>query len=228
MRRFYQFGLPAIALGLLGTGAYMGLVAAPSEVFMGDVYRIMFVHVPCAWAALIGFILNFGASIYYLFKNDLRADALAEATAEVGVVFSTLLLVTGSIWGRPTWGVWWTWDPRLTTAAIMWLAFSGYLALRRFVDLPEKRATWAAVVGIIIFVDIPIVWFSVRWWNSLHQVQSGPRTLDPAMRKALYFNALAYVVTAAWFIYLRYGLARRRQAEELTAPPPAVGEGEAA
>ncbi len=227
MRRFYLFGLPLIAVVLLACGAYMGLVAAPREAFMGDVYRIMFVHVPTAWAAMLGFLLNFGASLYYLFKSDLRADALAESTAEVGVVFGTLLLVTGSIWGRPTWGVWWTWDPRLTTAAVMWLAYSGYLALRRFVDLPEKRATWSAVVGIIVFVDIPIVWFSVRWWNSLHQVQSSPRALDPSMRKALYFNALAFLVTAVWFIWLRYGLARRRQAEELTAPP-ALGAGEAA
>jgi heme exporter protein C len=192
------------------------------------VYRIMFVHVPCAWAAMLGCTINLGASVYYLFKADMRADALAESTAEVGVVFATLLLITGSIWGRPTWGVWWTWDPRLTTAAILWLAYSGYLALRRFVDVPEKRATWAAVVAIIVGVDIPIVWFSVRWWNSLHQVQSSPRALDPTMREALYFNAVAYVVAFAWFTYLRYGIARRRQAEELAAPPPALGEGEAA
>ena len=123
--------------------------------------------------------------------------------------------------------MWWTWDPRLTTAAIMWLAFAGYLALRRFVDVPERRATWAAVVAIIIFVDIPIVWFSVRWWNSLHQVQSSSRTLHPAMLQALYMNALAYLVTFLWFASLRYGIARRQQAQELVAPP-ADTAGEAA
>ncbi len=227
MRRFWQFGLPVIAVALIAYGGYVGLFVAPREVFMGDVYRIMFVHVPTAWAAMIGSLINFGASLYYLFRPSQKADALAESSAEVGVVFTTLLLLTGSLWGRPTWGVWWTWDPRLTTAAIMWLAYSGYLALRKFVDVPEKRATWAAVVGIIVFVDLPIVWFSVKWWNSLHQVQSSPKALGSAMRQALYFNALSYCVLFAWFTYLRFGIARRRQEEELTAPP-ALNAGEAA
>jgi heme exporter protein C len=225
MQRVWQLGLPVIAVALLAAGAYFGLLIAPPEAFMGDVYRIMFVHVPTAWAAMLGFSICFGASLFYMFRSDLRADALAEAAAEVGVVFATLLLITGSIWGRPAWGVWWTWDPRLTTAAIMWLAFSGYLALRRFVDVPEKRAAWSAVVAIVIFVDIPIVWFSVKWWNSLHQVQSNAGTLGSSMRQALALNSLAYVVTFAWFTSLRYRIGRRRQAAELAAPPDDVAEG---
>src|SRR6185312_10268231 len=103
-------------------------------------------------------------SLAYLVRRRPTMDYLAHAGVEVGVVFNTTGLITGSIWGRPTWGVWWSWDPRLTTAAIMFFAFAGYVTLRRFVEEPERRATWAAVVAIIIFADIPIVWFSVKWW----------------------------------------------------------------
>jgi heme exporter protein C len=219
MRRSVELAFPAIALGLVVYGGYLGLVAAPPEVFMGDVYRIIFVHVPSSWLALVGGIINFAASLFYLFKPTNQADALAESAAELGVLFCSLALITGSIWGRPTWGVWWTWDPRLTTAAILWLAYSGYLALRKFVDVPEKRATWAAVVGIVIGVDIPIVWFSVKWWNSLHQPQSSPNSMNPQMLKALMFNLLAYTVLFLWFVFMRYTLARRRQDVELSAPP---------
>lgn len=219
MRRFIDPALLGVALLLLAVGAYLGLVATPPERVMGDVYRIMYVHVPSATAALIAFTLTFVASVAYLLKGSLAADALAEATAEIGVLFTTLLLVTGSIWGRPTWGVWWTWDPRLTTAAIMWLAFIGYLALRRFVDAPERRATWAAVTAIIVSVDIPIVWFSVKWWNSLHQMQSSSKTVDPEIARALGFNSLAFLMLLAWFVLQRYRIGRMRQHVELSAPP---------
>jgi heme exporter protein C len=215
-------GLPALALATLAFGVYEGLVAAPADRMMGDVYRIMFVHVPSAWMSLVAYTVNFGASLYYLFKNSPEADALAEASAEVGVVFNTLLLITGSIWGRPTWGVWWSWDPRLTTAAIMLFAFSGYVALRRFVEEPERRATWAAVVAIIIFADIPIVWFSVKWWNSLHQLQSSPSTVAGPMVLALRVNAFAFLFIYMWFVHMRYTLARLRQRVELSEPPEAA------
>jgi heme exporter protein C len=211
--------LPVLALLTLGFGIYEGLVAAPADRMMGDVYRIMFVHVPSAWICLVAYTVNFVASLVYLFTNKPEADALADSSAEVGVVFNTLLLITGSIWGRPTWGVWWTWDPRLTTAAIMLFAFSGYVALRRFVEEPERRATWAAVVAIIIFADIPIVWFSVKWWNSLHQLQSSPSTVAGPMVLALRTNAFAFLFIYLWFVRLRYNLARLRQRVELTEPP---------
>jgi heme exporter protein C len=223
MTSLLRIGLPIVALTLLGIGGFLGLVWAPPEAMMGDVYRIIYVHVPSAWMALVAFTTCFVASLVYLLKGSFAADALAEAAAEVGVLFATLLLITGSLWGRPTWGVYWTWDPRLTTAAIMWLAFTGYLALRRFVDVPEKRATWASVVAIIIFVDIPIVWFSVKWWNSLHQLQSSPKTVDSPMVLALRMNAFAFLAVLVWFTRLRYGIARRRQQRELL-PPPALAD----
>ena len=218
MKHFLDRGLPALALLLLAAGGYYGLVIAPPDRMMGDVYRIMYVHVPSAWMSLIAFTVTFAASLVYLLKNIRQADAVAEASAEVGVVFNTLLLITGAIWGRPTWGVWWTWDPRLTTAAIMLFAFSGYLALRRFVDDTEQRATWAAVVAVIIFADIPIVWFSVKWWNSLHQLQSSPSTVAAPMVLALRLNAFAFLFIYMWFVRLRYGLARLRQQAEEQAP----------
>lgn len=228
MRRVLDFGLPVVAFGLLIIGGIIGLAIAPPERDMGDVYRIIYVHVPAAWVALIAYTTTLVASLVYLFKSTWAADAIAEASAEVGVVLNGMLLITGSIWGRPTWGVWWTWDPRLTTAAIMFFAFVGYLALRRFVDAPEKRATWAAVVAIIVYVDIPIVWFSVRWWNSLHQLQSSPNTIpDPMMKLALRLNALALLFFYLWFTRLRYDVARKRQRIELMEPPtlaPAMGE----
>jgi heme exporter protein C len=214
----------SLSLGLLAVGAYLGLAWAPPDREMGDVQRIMYVHVPAVWMALLALTLNFGCSVAYLFKSSWRTDSLAEAAAEVGVVFGALGVVLGSVWGRPTWGVWWTWDPRLTTAAIMLVAYMGYLALRRFVEDPERRAVWSAVVGIVAFIDLPIVWFSVRWWRSLHQIQSTPKTVDPEMTLALRINSFAFLAVVAFFIWQRYrlGLRERQQEVELPAlvPPP--------
>jgi heme exporter protein C len=220
MERFLNPLLALGALGLLVVGAFLGLAVAPMDRDMGNVYRIMFVHVPTAWVALLAYTVTLAASITYLFRSSWAADAIAESSAEIGVVLNGLLLVTGSIWGRPTWGVWWTWDPRLTTAAIMMSAFVSYLALRRFTDTPEKRATWSALVAIIVYIDIPLVWFSVRWWNSIHQVQNNTRSMsDPAMRLALHINALALIFAYLLFVRLRYAIARRRQVIELMEPP---------
>jgi len=216
-----DIGLLVVAVALVGIGSFVGLAVAPAEEHMGDVYRIIYVHVPSAWVAMVAFLVNFGASLYYLFKTSPRADALAEASAEIGVVFCALLLVTGSIWGKPTWGVWWTWDPRLTSAAIMFFAYSGYLALRHFVDMPEKRATWASVVAIIIAVDVPIVWFSVKWWNSLHQQQSvsASGSTDRTILYTWMFNAVAFLVAYAFLVRQRYFLARQQQDLEAAEPP---------
>ncbi len=148
---------------------------------------------------------------------------MAEASAEVGLFFGAVGLVLGSIWGKPTWGVYWSWDPRLTSEAILLVAYAGYLALRRFVDDAERRAVWSAVVGIIIAVDIPIIWFSVRWWRSLHQMQSSPSTVDPDMARALRWNAFAFLFLWLVFLVTRYLIARARTAREV-APPPMVAE----
>ena len=217
-----------LALLLLVSGQWLGLVWAPPDREMGDVQRIMYVHLPAVWMGLLGVTLNFICSVLYLVVPSrqvaqLDMDALAEASAEVGLFFGTLGLLLGSIWGRPTWGVFWTWDPRLTSMAILLVAYAGYLALRRFIDDAERRATWSAVVGIIIAVDIPIIWFSVRWWNSLHQIQSSPKTVDPSMVLVLRWNAIAFLLLWLVFLSSRYVIARDRRDREL-APPPLAQE----
>lgn len=226
MLKRMDIGFLILGLSLLIWGHYWGLVLAPPEREMGEVYRIIFVHVPSAWMSLLAFTVTLVASLIFLFRGSMKADALAEASAEVGVFFNVLTLITGSIWGKPTWGVYWTWDPRLTTAAIMCIAFAGYLALRRFVVSPQRRATWSAIVAIIIYADIPLVWFSVKWWSSLHQLQSSPRTVSPDMYLPLRVSAFAFLFLMIGFIRARYHITRVVQESELSEPPilqPAPG-----
>ena len=216
-----QWGLPLVALVLLVVGSLLGLVVAPPDRYMGDVYRILYVHVPAAWMALVAYTVTLVASVVYLLGGGRAADNVAEASTEIGVLFNVLLVITGALWGRPTWGVYWSWDPRLTTAAIMLVGYAGYLVLRRLVYRPEQRATWAAVCAIILYVDIPLVWFSVKWWNSLHQVQSSPSTMGQMMVWALRVNAVAFLAIYLTFLLWRYRLGVKRQRFEwLDVPPP--------
>lgn len=210
--------LAVLGLGLLGLGAWLGLGWAPPDREMGDVQRIMYAHVPSVWMALIGLVLNFVASVVYLFKNSWKTDALAEASAEAGVVIGANGVLLGAIWARPTWGVWWTWDPRLTTAAIMLIAYAGYLALRKFIEDPERRAMWSAVYAIFAAIDLPILWFSVRWWRSIHQLQSAPSTVDPQMVIPLRVNAFAFLFITIVFIWQRYRISLRTREEEVALP----------
>ena len=210
--------VPVLAMGLLFIGHYRGLFVAPQERMMGDVYRIIYAHVPAAWICLIAYTLTFFASVFYLLRSKIGADIFAEASAEVGVVFNAILLITGSIWGKPTWGVWWTWDPRLTTAAIMFFAFLGYLALRRFITDPDRRATWGSIVAILAFIDLPLVWYSVKWWNSLHQLQSTPQTVDAAMVTPLRISAFAFLFIYIWMTHTRYQIGKNRLEREMQQP----------
>lgn len=217
---------------LAGIGVFMFLVQplialqwTPPEKYMGDVYRILYMHVPQVWMALIGLTINFACSIAFLFKKSFVTDSLAEASAEVGVYFGAVGVALGSIWARPTWGAWWTWDPRLTTAAIMLVIYMGYLTLRSFVEDPEKRATWSAVMGIIAYVDIPVLWFSVRWWRSIHQTQSNPSTVDSIMVMALRWSTIAFLAVFVVFVYQRFLAAQQKLNKELALPealPPAA------
>jgi heme exporter protein C len=178
----------------------------------------MYVHVPTAWNAMLAFTFAFVCALMSLFRSEWKWDARMEATIEVGVVLSTLLCMQGSIWARPTWGVWWDWDPRLTTTAVLVLAFGAILALRRFVDDPVRRATWSAVATIIAAVDVPIVYYSVRWWNSLHQTQSSPQTVSSAFHLPLRINAFGILFLMIGLIMLRTRIAALRLRGEL-APP---------
>lgn len=164
--------LYAALLLSMGLAIFMAFVFAPAERVQAEVYRILFVHVPSAWLAFFAFgVVAFG-SVMYLIRGKSRWDRLAYASSEIGVLFTTLTLITGSVWGRSVWGVWWQWDPRLTTTLIMWFIYVSYLALRSYIDDPNIRQRMASVLGIVGVVSVPIVWFSVEWWRSLHPTPS--------------------------------------------------------
>lgn len=218
VRRWMWIPIAVMGVVLLASLSYWGLVWAPPERDMGDVYRILYVHVPQVWMALLCLTLNFGASVAFLLRKSWTADCIAEASAEVGVFFGVVGVTLGAIWARPTWGVYWDWDPRLTTAAVMIVIYTGYLALRQLVDDPDKRAVWSAAVAIFNFVDIPVLWFSVRWWRSLHQIQSSPKTVDAAMTAVLRWSATGFLCVMFVFLWHRYLLARRERQAELQLP----------
>ncbi|MFP2957885.1 cytochrome c biogenesis protein CcsA [Myxococcus sp. 1LA] len=218
MEKFIKWGLPALSLVVLAAGWWLGLAWAPPDREMGDVQRIMYVHVPLQWMAMVAMFINFVAAVTYLMKASWKLDATAEASAEIGLLLGTAGMITGAIWGRPTWGVYWSWDPRLTSEAIMLVTYTGYLVLRRFVEDPEKRATWSSVVAIIGAINLPIVWFSVRWWRSLHQVQSTPQTVDPDMKLALRVSAFGMLFLTSWFLVHRYRQALAERQAEVALP----------
>ena len=197
-----------LTVPLLLVGLYLGLVWAPPDAMMGDVQRIMYVHFP-SWVAVgLSYTVGFGASLLYLIKRETRFDDWAQAGIEVGLVFNITGLISGSLWGRPTWGVYWTWDPRLTSTAIMAVTFAGYLILRAFIEDPDTRARIAALVATVGFVNVPIVYFSVKWWRTLHQQQSSPQTVDPQMVFPLRFMMTAFALLACYLMSRRYLLAR--------------------
>jgi len=143
-------------------------IYVPTEKNEGVVQRIMYFHVPCAWVAFFAFFIVFLCSILFLWRNEREWDIYAHASAEVGMLFCTLVLITGPIWAKPVWGVWWTWDPRLTLTLVLWLIYAAYLMLRVQTDAGSMRAKYAAVVGIVGALDIPLIHFSVLWWGSQH------------------------------------------------------------
>ena len=206
-----------VAAVLIVLGLYLGLVWAPTERMMGDSYRIMYIHFPSWVGTAAGYLVAFIASIAYLRTRDQGYDYVAASAAEIGLLFNATGLVTGALWGRPTWGVYWTWDPRLTTTAIMAITFAGYLVLRAFIEDPEARARVSSLVAIVGFVNVPIVYFSVRWWRTLHQVQSSPETVDSPMVWALRTMMVAFLFLFLYLLISRYMLARIRGEEELEA-----------
>jgi heme exporter protein C len=213
--------LALIAFALLSWGLYQGMEVAPQERTMGEVQRIFYYHVPSAWTSFLCFFANFIASIVYLARRNLKADAFAVATAEVGVLFCTVVLVTGPIWARPVWGIWWTWDARLTTTLVLWLIYVSYLILRRY-STGQQTPVLAAALAIFGFVDVPIVYMSIRWWRTQHPqpvIAGGEGSgLDPRMWHAVLWNWAAFMAFAALLIWVRYRLERtRQQLDELHA-----------
>lgn len=212
-RTLLTHALGLLGLALLAVGSYMGLVVAPPEKYMGDVGRILYVHVPTAWNALLVLTFAFFFALASLKTRKPRHDDLLQAAIEVGVLLSAMLLIQGSIWARPTWGVYWTWDPRLTTTAIMLVTFVGVLGLRTSVDDPARRASWTAIATVISWTNIPIVYFSIKWWRTLHQDFSTPQTVASTMVTPLRINAFALLFLSLWLILRRAELARRQRAQ---------------
>lgn len=215
----------------LALGSFAALIAAqvysirrsPAEGDMGHLQKIMYVHVPAAWMTFLAFFVVLVFSVLYLWRRRESDDLLAASAAEVGAMFNGLTLALGMIWGRPTWGVWWAWDARLTSTLVLFLIFIGYLALRGFVDDPGQRARWSAAVGIIGAINVPIVYMSVMWWRTLHQQPSSPATLDPAYTLGLRLNAIAMLLVMIYFIRKRYEIARLERAVEQAAQAAAMG-----
>lgn len=216
--------LGAAAFFALATTVVLGL-RLPPTLEQGPYARLIAIHPPLAWAAYLAFGVSAVASVLWLWRRT-RArkwDRLAAASAEIGVVFCALTLVTGSIWGRPTWGVWWTWDARLTSTALLLALFLGYLALRRVADDPEARARRSAVAALIAVADVPIVHFSVDWWRTLHQgrslAQLTPQSdLDGSYTAVMLLGFVAMTLVYAWLVVHRSrveALEERLEAQEL-------------
>jgi heme exporter protein C len=212
MRWLRPFGVFTLVFFIFAQASAVYL--SPPDRDMGHLQKIMYVHVPAAWVAFAAFFVVFIGSVLYLWKRDARHDLYAAAAAEVGTVFTALTIALGSIWGKPTWGVWWTWDPRLTTTAILLLIFVGYVALRSFTDDEDRRARWSAAVGILGFINVPIVYMSVKWWRTIHQPQSTVETVDETFLFGLLINLAAFSALTVYYIAHRYHTATLERAAE--------------
>jgi heme exporter protein C len=217
------FGAAAFAVVIVAQ--VYAILTSPPDRDMAHLQKILYVHVPAAWNSMIAYFIVAIYSLRYLWKGEERADLLAASAAEVGAVLTGLTLMLGMIWGKPTWGVWWAWDARVTSTAVLFFIFVGYLVLRAFVEDPDRRAQWSAAVGLLGALNVPIVYMSVRWWRTLHQVQSSPETLDPRYTIGLRINAIAVMVLLFYFIRHRYETAQIERAAEHLHERSALGTG---
>jgi len=186
---------------------YMALIGAPREKTMGDLQRIFYFHVPAAITGITAFAINCVASFMYIFKKNRRWDNLGVAAAEVGVMFFSMVLITGPIWAKPVWFVWWTWSPRLTLSLVLCMLYLAYLLIRKYFEDPERRGMISAIFGIVAFVDAPLVWFSIRWWRDIHpspMLETGG--LSPSMRPAFFICWAAFQVLLIYLLRRRFYL----------------------
>ena len=223
---FNTFAL--ITLVLLSYGLYVALVVTPTEATMGPIQRIFYYHFPVAILSFVYFFANFIASIWYLIKRNEAADAVAVGTAEIGVMFCSIVLTTGPLWAKPVWGVWWVWDARLTTTLIMWLIYVSYLVLRRFATGSQTRVM-AAALGIFAFLDVPLVYVSNRIFRTQHPqpvVAGGENSgLDPSMWPGIWWNMAAFLCLSLLLLYIRYKMERARQdLDDAIATAAEIGE----
>jgi heme exporter protein C len=187
--------LLGLGLALMIAALYLVFMYVPTEKTMGDVQRIFYFHVPLAWVAFLAFFVVFICSILYLWKRDAKWDIIARASAEVGVIFTTLVLITGPIWAKAVWGVWWTWDARLTATLVLWLVYIAYMLVRRYASEEARGARFAAVLGIVGFIDVPIVFLAVQLWRTQHPGQLVfEGGLTPSMLLTLMISIAAFTV----------------------------------
>lgn len=205
-KRIEPFALAVLVLSL-GAGLYYALFSSPVDYQQGHTVRIMYIHVPSAWMALFCYTAMAMASAVALIWKHQLADVAAKATAPIGAGFTLLALVTGSLWGKPMWGTWWVWDARLTSVLVLFFLYLGYMALRDAFDDPARGAKSAAILSLVGVVNVPIIKFSVDWWNTLHQPASvmrmdGP-TIHPDMLVPLLLMALAFKAYYVWLVLVR-------------------------
>lgn len=187
------------------TAVYMIFFYAPTERVMGIVQKIFYFHLPLAFMAFLSYFVAFVSGVLYLAKKDIKWDIIGSASVEIGVVFTTLVLITGSLWARPIWNTWWTWDPRLTSSLILWLIYVAYIILRMSVEQAERRATFCAVMAIVGFIDVPIVFLSARLWRTIHPVVIKSKSIDmePAMISVLAISMAAFLLFWITLIKIR-------------------------
>ncbi|UOQ93994.1 cytochrome c biogenesis protein CcsA [Halobacillus shinanisalinarum] len=209
-----KLSLTVVAGILMVIQIYMAFYYAPTEKFMGHIQRIMYFHVPSAFVAFAAFGIVFAAGLMYLYTKNKKWDYLALSSAEIGVVFTTFVLISGSLWARPVWNAWWVWDdPRLVTSLIMWFIYVAYLMIRTSVQGEERYRKFSAIFGIIGFIDVPLVYFSVKWWRTIH-----PKVIDkqgvhmpPEMAQTLFFSIFAFLFLFVTLLLYRYVLEDQRE-----------------
>ena len=208
MGNFWLF----LAAILLVADLWVIFLWAPRDTALGDIQRILYLHVPAAWVSFFAFFIVFCMCIWYFVKRSDKADRIAHASAEVGILFTTIFLLSGILCAKPVWGVWWTWDPRLTTTLIMWLIYSAYLMVRAYAGSAKRGERWSAVIGILGFFNIPIVYASTIWWRTIHPQQMVGPAADPSdalpdpMRMTLYFSVLVFTVLFFVLVNIRYNI----------------------
>ncbi|MFQ5666098.1 MAG: cytochrome c biogenesis protein CcsA [Candidatus Binatia bacterium] len=207
VRKVAEAILPVATLGAMALAIYMVFVYVPSDKVQGIVQRIFYFHVPLAIMTFVAFGTVAVASILFLWRGTRSSDRLACAAAEVGMLFCTLVLITGPIWARPVWGTWWTWDARLTTTLILWLIYAAYLMLRSFAGTHDQGARYAAILGIVGAADIPIINRSVYWWRTIHPAvlvtrQGGSGLTDPRMQATLGICFVAFLLLFLWLVWI--------------------------
>ncbi|MGY2002466.1 cytochrome c biogenesis protein CcsA [Blastococcus sp. SYSU DS1024] len=222
--------LPAAAAGATAVALVLALVVAPEDAVQGPAQRLMYVHVPAAWVAYLAFATVLVCSVGYLVRRELRWDRYAQAAAELGVGLTALAIALGMLWGRPVWGVWWTWDARLVTTTVLLLVYVAYLGVRRMADDPHVAARRSAAVGIVAFLNVPVVHFSVVWWRTLHQPPTvlgpeGSPPIHPTMAWALGAGVLAFTLLAVLVVRRRVARLRAAASEPAGAPARTGGEG---